>query len=520
MEAYVRLSRSVTVLLFGSILASCGGGSGGGPSIPAAAMGSPAPTPQTNPNVSRSDTAADWSSSRYDPSGSGDNALQTAITEQNVSSIRPSWIFHGTVGSLSSVAVLNGIVYRTEEGGNTYAVSEATGSQVWNYAPIAPEGFNASPIVADGNVYFPSTTGAFYVVSSGSGQYEFNYPASSAWGPLIGGTELRAHYRAAPVYENGTLYIGASNHVEPSNCMQGGQILAFDPLSPVMRAVATLTPSGITGVGVWSSPVFDSAGDMFVATGNTCNVTNEPYGDSMLRLDPNSLSVIWSTPGPVDADDLDFGATPVVVDDEVVAGGKDGNVYAYDTSSGQLVWKASPFPNGAIFGALATDGRYIAVPYAVSTDTQHGGIAVLDLHGNLVWSLLTGDDPAYPNKAILSPPAISQGMLFIGYTQPNCTSACDGLGAFDLATGKRLWWYSTPSPIFGGIVVVQGGVFANEVGNPTTYCFSLGSSASANVQARGPSMTYGTHAGGNAYFHDPWLTRTSYEGDNSGTLRP
>ena len=161
MEAYVRLSRSVTVLLFGSILASCGGGSGGGPSIPAAAMGSPAPTPQTNPNVSRSDTAADWSSSRYDPSGSGDNALQTAITEQNVSSIRPSWIFHGTVGSLSSVAVLNGIVYRTEEGGNTYAVSEATGSQVWNYAPIGSRGIQCLAYRCRRQRVFPKHYGCF-----------------------------------------------------------------------------------------------------------------------------------------------------------------------------------------------------------------------------------------------------------------------------------------------------------------------------------------------------------------------
>jgi outer membrane protein assembly factor BamB len=517
MVRYVKLSSLITGLLLGGLLAACGGGGGAGsgsPSIPIASTPTAAPTP--NPNVDAGDTAADWTFTRYDPSGSGDNASQTAITKANVASLMPTWIFHGTVGSLSSVAVSRGMVYRTEEGGNTYAVNEATGAQIWNYAPIAPEGFDASPIVAAGSVYLPSTTGAFYVVSSVSGQYEFNYPPPAAWGPLIDGTELRAHYRAAPVYENGTLYIGASNHVEPINCMQGGQVLALDPLSPATRAIATLT-NGTTGVGVWTSPVFDASGNMFVATGNTCDATNEPYGDSMLRLDPNSLAVIWSTPGPIDADDLDFGATPVVVDDEVIDGGKDGNVYAYDTSSGQLLWKQSAFPNGEVLGALATDGRYVVVTYAVSTDSQHGGIAVFDLHGNLVWSLLTGEDPA-DNKGILSAPAVSQGMVFIGYTQPNCMSQCDGLGAFDLATGKPLWWYATPSPIFGGIVVVQGGVFANEVGNPTTYCFQPASIA--DIRSRRPGMTYGTHAGGSAYFHDPWLTRTSYDGDNSGQFRP
>jgi outer membrane protein assembly factor BamB len=187
-------------------------------------------------------------------------------------------------------------------------------------------------------------------------------------------------------------------------------------------------------------------------------------------------------------------------------------VYAYDSASGQLLWKSSPFPTGSIFGALATDGRYIVVPYRISTDRLHGGIAVLDLHGNVIWSLVTGDDSAYPTDGVISAPAVSQGMLFFGFTKSSCSANCDGLGAFDLATGKQLWWYSTPTPIFGGIVVVQGGVFASEYGNPTLYRFST--SASSHSQLR-ELMTYGTHVGGSAYYHDPWLGKREYEGDNT-----
>ncbi len=514
MLPHVRLSSIITVLLLGGVLAGCGGGGGGGgaPSMPTTAT--PAPP---NPNIDSSDAAAAWTSARYDLSGSGDNVLQTSITQANVASLTPAWVFHGTVGSLSSVAVADGVVYRTEQGGNTYAVNETTGAQIWNYAPASAEGFIASPLVAAGSLYFPSITGDFFAVSSQSGQFEFSYPAPAAWGPLINGTELRAHYRSAAVYANGMLYVGASNQSEPGNCMQGGQVLALDPLSPLTHAAANLTPNGTAGVGIWSTPVFDGSGGMYVAAGNTCNATNEPYGDSMIRLDPNSLAVIWSTPGPPDADDLDFSATPVVVDDEVIDGAKNGTVYAYDTSSGQLLWKESPFPAGSIFGALATDGRYIVVPYRISTDRQHAGIAVLDLHGNLVWSLVTGDDPAYPNDGILSAPAISQGMLFIGYTQSNCTSNCDGLGAFNLATGSPLWWYSTPTPVFGGIVVVQGGVFASEFGNPTLYRFSPSSSPRQQLREL---TTYGTHVGGSVYYHDPWLGRRQYDGDNTaGAVR-
>lgn len=502
-------------------LSACGGqsssslpnlGSPLGATSPSAAPSS-APTLAGNPNVDPSDDAGDWTSSRYDVSGSGDNVLQTAVTESNVASLAPSWIFNGTVGTLSSVAVSNGVVYRTETGSNVYAVNESSGDQIWHWDPAAPEGFVASPLVAGGYVYLGSATGDFYVLDRLTGTQAFTYPAQTAWGPLINGTELRAHYRSGPVYFNGTVYTGASNHVEPADCMQGGQVIAFNPLEPQTETVANLTPNGTTGVGVWTSPVFDASGDMFVATGNSCSYTTAPYGDSIVRLDPSSFAVDWSSQGPPDADDLDFGATPVVVNDEVIDGGKDGYVYAYQASTGQPLWKQSPWPaNGVVLSALATDGRYVAVPYALSTDKEHAGIAVYDLNGNLIWSTVTGVDPSQ-SKGILSAPAISNGMLFIGYTKPSCSSNCDGIGAFDLATGKSLWFYPTQTPIFGGIVVVQGGIFAGEEGNPTLYCFRPQTSGSSHR----PRIVYGTRGPAGA-FHDPWLQHArSFDGDNAGS---
>jgi outer membrane protein assembly factor BamB len=521
MRTSLRLSIIALVAIW---LVGCGGGGTSGALPISSAPPSTTSPGQTNPNVDSSDTAGDWTSSRYDPSGSGDNTLQTSITEGNVGSLAPVWEFTGTVGAYSSVAVAAGIVYRTEQGGNTYAINEATGAQIWNFAPPTGEGFIPSPLVAGGLVYFPSDTGDFFVVGAQTGQEMFAYPAQSGWGPLITGPiqsgQYRGHYRGSPVMYGGTLFMGASNHQEPGECMQGAQVLALDPLTPTTLATATLTPNGTNGVGVWSSPVFDASGNMYVATGNSCSDTDAPYGDSILRMNPRTLSIDWHTPGPIDKNNWDFGATPVVVDGEVIDGAKDGYIYAFDTSSGQLLWKQSPFPNGnaMIFNGVATDGKYVAVPYGLSTDTTHGGIAVFDLQGNLKWSLVTGIDPNY-EKGVLSPPAISQGMLFVGYTQPNCTSNCDGLGAFDLATGKRLWWYSTPTPVFGGIVVVSGGVFASEIGaDAKLYCFLP--SGLASQTSRRVVQTYGTHRAGFAYFHTPWLTHREYDGDNVGPLSP
>ena len=130
---------------------------------------------------------------------------------------------------------------------------------------------------------------------------------------------------------SGTLFMGASNHQEPGACMQGARSPCADPLTPTTLATATLTPNQTNGVGVWSSPVFDASGDMYVATGNSCSVTDAPYGDSMLRMNRTTLSIVWHTPGPMDENNWDFGATPVVVDGEVIDGAKDGYLYAFDT---------------------------------------------------------------------------------------------------------------------------------------------------------------------------------------------
>ena len=145
----MRKSLRLTVVLAALFLAGCGGGgSSGALSIPSAPTSTAAPPSQTNPNVDSNDTAGDWTSSRYDPSGSGDNTLQASITEANVGSLAPVWEFNGTVGSYSSVAISGGVVYRTEQGGNAYAINEATGAQIWNFAPPANEGFVPSPLVS------------------------------------------------------------------------------------------------------------------------------------------------------------------------------------------------------------------------------------------------------------------------------------------------------------------------------------------------------------------------------------
>ncbi|MGB6987337.1 MAG: PQQ-binding-like beta-propeller repeat protein [Candidatus Aquilonibacter sp.] len=501
------------------ILTACGGGGGGstGGAPPIATPPAPPVSGGGAINVDSGHTAGDWTSQRYDSSGSGDNELQTTITASNVASLAPAWTFTGTVGSESSVAVESGTVYRTEIGGYVYAINEATGLQTWAFSPVTAESFVPSPLFVNGMVYLESTTGRFYVVNAASGTQAFLYPDIPQWGPHYNGNP-NGHYRGSPIYKNGVIYTGASNVNEPGNCMQGGQVLALDPLSPTVQLVESLTPAGTYGTGVWSQPVFDANGDMFVATGNSCTFNLGPNGDSIVRLNPENLNIVWHSQGPVDAHDYDFGSTPVVINDEIVDAGKDGYVYAYDTQTGQLLWKyggTGVVASAAAIGPLATDGNYIAVPYTVAGDRQHGAIVVFDTKGNVVWSLLTGTDPNHPGKGVVSAAAISHGMLFIGYTKANCTSSCDGVSAFDLASGKELWRYPLPTPVFGGIAIVNGGLFVSEVDRSKLYCFLPGGKTTSGVHA---AQTYGTKFTG-PYYYSPWIRSQDVEGSNLGTLR-
>jgi outer membrane protein assembly factor BamB len=469
-----RRAASCSILL--TLVCGCGGGS----SVPSPSH-TVASSLTTSPNIDPSDTASNWTSSRYDPSGSGYNPAQTAITEANVATLKPQWIFKGNAGSYSGVIVANGTVYYSDNSGTVYALNETTGSEQWQFVTPTPDAFLAAPLYANGMIYAPSSAASqFYVLSASSGAELWNYAPQSGWGTPYQGNPL-GRYKGAPVYWLGSIYEGAGNHWEPYDaCMSGSQLMRFDPYSATTLATADLATNGTTGVGVWSTPVFDSDGNMYAATGNTCSFTIGKYGDSMLQLNASNLNVVWHSQGPVDDHDWDFGATPIVVGNLVVDGGKDGNVYAYNRETGQLAWEEPNNLLGSVIAPLATDGTHIVVGYGVY-GTNAAEIVCYDLQGNLLWTVPTGIDPNWPAHSVVSGPVISQGIAYVAFTQANCTNMCDGISALDIATGKQLWRYATATPILGTISIVNGGLFAAEVDEPALYEFVPASSSGSTA---------------------------------------
>ena len=132
------------------------------------------------------------------------------------------------------------------------------------------------------------------------------------------------------------------------------------------------------------------------------------------------------------AGDWDFYvSSPVVVDQTIVIGAGDGNVYALDLTTGKERWRvktggkvrATPSVKDGIVVVGGWDGRVYAIELAT---------------GKMRWVHHTVGDTldlkreGYDRRAIQSTAAIADGNVFFG-------SRDDGFYAVDFATGERKW---------------------------------------------------------------------------------
>ena len=132
------------------------------------------------------------------------------------------------------------------------------------------------------------------------------------------------------------------------------------------------------------------------------------------------------------AGDWDFYvSSPVVVDETIVIGAGDGNVYALDLTTGKERWRvktggkvrATPSVKDGVVVVGGWDGRVYAIELATGkTRWVHRTVGdTLDLKRE-----------GYDRRAIQSTAAIADGNVFFG-------SRDDGFYAVDFATGARKW---------------------------------------------------------------------------------
>ena len=276
---------------------------------------------------------------------------------------------------------------------------------------ISPEvGITSTPVIdiPTGTVYVLARTkehkgalGDAYVqklhaLAITDGKEKFGGPATiRAWvrGRGVGNSHgailfdaRRQNPRAALLLSQGRIYLSWA-----SSCDAGpyhGWVMAYDARTLKQLAVLNTSPDANDG-GVWQSdtgPASDSAGNIFLATGNgrfDAATGGRDYGNSVLELraDSKGLTIAdYFTPfnqGALDNIDADVGSGgPVLLPGQpgahphlLLAGGKGGTLYVIDrdhmggfhAGSDAHAVQTVQFPKLSLFGAPAFWGGHVYV---------------------------------------------------------------------------------------------------------------------------------------------------------------
>jgi polyvinyl alcohol dehydrogenase (cytochrome) len=255
---------------------------------------------------------------------------------------------------------------------------------------------------------------------------------------------------------------------------------------------------GPAGAAIWSAPSVDlKRGLVYVVTGDSYTKIDTKGSDSIFAIEIRTGKVRWhrqvtqhdnfvmgcgprsvsgNCPDPL-GPDHDFGATPVLVtlhggQQVLVAGQKSGLVYGLNPSTGELLWKTAVGVGSALGGVewgIGADDHNVYVPISDvgrlfargghPADGKPGVYALNPANGAFVWQAPAPEAPCHyaadkdrPSRCVRAQsaaPAIMPGAVFEG--------GMDGwFRAYDSATGKVIWAFSTTAQTYDTVNGVKG----------------------------------------------------------------
>lgn len=388
---------AAALLSCGTLLASCGGGSGGGnglttapaaPETPAAPNGPPA----TLAELKDCCTAGDKDFPKVGGNlGNQNYSALGQISKQNVRSLGGAWVnrIEGglTTGTnQSTTVVVDGVLYIESALGNLLAVDGKTGATKWKWT--TPHGVitrRGAAVAKDLNLVYTVARGNRLVAldkDTGEVKWEKQYPTVSTDANYVGNVE-----KVAVVYHDKRLYMG-------TNDGNRGAALSLDATNGEIVSVFWGVPrpgergydtwggapeTDRTGATPWIHPAVDPELNMVYWTfgnprgGSSQNGSTRPglnlFGNSIVALDLKSGEYKWHFQSVHhDIWDMDNVMAPVLADVQiagqprkvVVYGSKTGMYYILDRKDGsaplgidelpvkqdarQASWPTQPFP--------------------------------------------------------------------------------------------------------------------------------------------------------------------------------
>ena len=295
--------------------------------------------------------SSDWPHYLFDDGHSSHNALATAITPANASTLVEDWSFIDPQPTIegqpiasfySSPTVFEGVVYIGSNTGNFYALDEATGAVLWQQllGYVTPttcgsgQGVTSTatlaidPVSGALTVYVGGGDGYLYALDAATGNIVFRQLVTN-----VGTNKNRGFIWASPVIIRNTIYLGWASQCDHPLVRSG--IKSFDQHTGALRNTFYTLPQGSTGAGVWSTAATDG-NSIWITTGN-----GDPGGSSyaIVKLRANNLQFQTQWINPLSGD-LDWGSSPTlfqarlnnVKTQMVGANGKDGIFHAFDAN--------------------------------------------------------------------------------------------------------------------------------------------------------------------------------------------
>ena len=488
----------------------------------------------------------------------GQNLANTAnsndkdLTVRNVGELGIKWAT--TVGGDVSAraAVVKGVVYFPDWGGNLWALASGNGNVLWS-RQLSSYGLTGSGT----GVYHSRTTpaidkGTLYLGTQ-EGGYVLAIDASS--GNLLWKTQLQpgdpfAIVTTSPAVHNGVVYTGVASTAEAGTAFGifpipqvRGSAVALNAATGAIKWKTYTIPVGYSGGGVWgSNPVVDaSRNTVFVSTGNnytrpdpgaessmpgvtygtcignggtpaTCNSPNN-HVDAVLALDLATGAIKWSQSlmtwnrpqyGVIDGSD-DWNV-------DCAFGGPQCPSNAgpdYDfASTPNLITYQSPTGPRTILGAGQKSGIYFALDPdtgGVLWQTQVGPGSSL---GGMEWGSASDGTRIYVQIANL-------------YGIPHAGGNGGSWSALDPQTGIILWQTRDPSGsiALGPVSVSNGVVYANSmaggVTDPTMLALNAATGEMLWTFASGSSVNAGaTIVDGTVYWGSGYARSAEGNGNN------
>jgi len=348
-------------------------------------------------------------------------AGMAGLQGDQVRRLKLKWVFGvpGAEQMSAQPAVVGGRLFFGSASGRVYSVDAGSGCVYWvfNAGARVRTAITIGPVGNRWAAYFGdngATAAHAYAVNADTG--------ALIWKIVVDDSRY-ARITGAPLLASGMLYVPVTGNEDSlaadpgfQCCRFRGSLVALDAITGKQRwksytiaeqarpyrknskGVQQWSPSG---AGIWSAPTADPVRrEVYVGTGDSHSDPAASTSDAVMAFDMDTGALLWShqmTPGDAwnmacvvgdpancpqsHGDDLDFGASPILVDlpgggRALIAGQKSGVVYSLDPGQrGKLLWQVRLGKGGLVGGIQsgpAADGQNVYVALSEVSDPFSG----------------------------------------------------------------------------------------------------------------------------------------------------